>query len=71
MTLNAVQADIYLHHLEIKSSDPERLAEFYSNIMDMNLKRVANQKFLCEGPGRKIIITTGKKKDTRLCRNGL
>ena len=62
MTLNAVQADIYLHHLEINSSDPERLAEFYSNVMDMILKRVSNQKFLCEGPNRKIIIIKGKNK---------
>ncbi len=62
MTLNAVQADIYLHHLEIKSNDPDKLAEFYSNVMDMNLKRVSNQKFLCEGPNRKIIIKKGKNK---------
>ena len=60
MTLNAVQADIYLHHLEINSSNPKRLAEFYSKVMDMNLKRVSNQKFLCEGPNRKIIIIKGK-----------
>ena len=37
MALNAVQANICLHHLEIKSSDPQRLAEFYSKVMDMKI----------------------------------
>ena len=32
MSLNAVQANISLHHLEIKSDDPKKLAEFYSNV---------------------------------------
>ena len=35
MTLSAVQADIFLHHLEIQSKNPDKLAEFYANIMDM------------------------------------
>jgi len=62
MSLDAVQANISLHHLEIKSRDPKRLANFYSKVMDMKIDRLTNQKFLCEGPGRKIIITTGKNK---------
>ena len=62
MVLNAVQANICLHHLEIKSSDPQRLAEFYSKVMDMKINKVTNQKFLCEGPDRKIIISKGKNK---------
>ena len=62
MALNAVQANICLHHLEIKSSDPQRLAEFYSKVMDMKINKVTNQKFLCEGPDRKIIISKGKNK---------
>ena len=60
MSLNAVQANISLNHLEIESRDPKRLAEFYSNVVDMKINRLTNQKFLCEGPGRKIIIKTGK-----------
>ena len=62
MSLDAVQANISLHHLEVKSREPQRLAEFYSNVMDMKLTRLNNQKFLCEGPGRKIIMSTGKNK---------
>lgn len=60
MSLNAVQANISLNHLEIESRDPKRLAEFYSNVMDMKIHMLTNQKFLCEGSGRKIIIKTGK-----------
>ena len=60
MSLDAVQANISLNHLEIESRDPKRLAEFYSNVMDMKINRLTNQKFLCEGPGRKIIIKTGE-----------
>ena len=62
MSLDAVQANISLHHLEIKSRDPKRLAEFYSKVMDMKINRLTSQKFLCEGPSRKIIITIGKNK---------
>ena len=62
MALNAVQAKISLHHLEIKSCDPLGLAKFYSKVMDMKIKKVTNQKFLCEGPDRKIIISKGKNK---------
>ena len=60
MSLNAVQANISLNHLEIESRDPKRLAEFYSNVMDMKINMLTKKKFLCEGPGRKIIIKTGK-----------
>ena len=62
MSLDAVQANISLHHLEINSRDPKRLAEFYSKVMDMKINRLTSQKFLCEGPSRKIIISTGKNK---------
>ena len=73
MSLTAVQADIFLHHLEIQSSNPERLSNFYSNIMDMNIDKLSSDKFLCDGPSRKIIITLGKDKTLShagmVCRN--
>ena len=73
MSLTAVQADIFLHHLEIQSSNPERLSNFYSNIMDMKIDKLSSDKFLCDGPSRKIIITLGKNKTLNhagmVCRN--
>ena len=62
MSLDAVQANISLNHLEVKSREPEKLAKFYSNVMNMKITRLNNQKFLCEGPSRKIIMSTGKNK---------
>jgi catechol-2,3-dioxygenase len=62
MTLSAVQADIFLHHLEIQSKNPDKLAEFYTNIMNMKTNRMSAQKFICDGPDRKIIITSGINK---------
>ena len=73
MPLTAVQADIFLHHLEIQSSNPERLANFYSNIMDMKIDKLSLDKFICDGPSRKIIITKGENKTLSyagmVCRN--
>ena len=73
MSLTAVQAEIFLHHLEIQSSNPERLANFYSNIMDMKIDKLSLDKFICDGPSRKIIISKGKNKTLSyagmVCRN--
>ena len=69
MPLTAVQADIFLHHLEIQSTNPESLANFYSKIMDMKIDKHSSKKFVCEGPARKIIITLGANKT--LCYAGM
>ena len=73
MSLTAVQAEIFLHHLEIQSSNPEKLANFYSNIMDMKIDKLSLDKFICDGPSRKIIITKGENKTLSyagmVCRN--
>ena len=60
--LTAVQADLYLHHLEIQSNNPLGLAKFYSSVMSMQLNKVNNKKTICNGPSRKIIITQGNNK---------
>ena len=56
MSLTAVQADLSLHHLEIQSSNPESLANFYSKIMDMKINKLSPEKFLCDGPARKLSL---------------
>ena len=75
MTLSAVQADFFLHHLEIQSHNPEKLAQFYSRVMDMKILRVSGEKLICEGPNRIIIITSGDDKNLSYagmaCRNEL
>ena len=45
--LNAVQADIYLHHLAIESKHPENLANFYSECYgDEVTKKYQSMNFL-------------------------
>ena len=62
MMLTGVQADLYLHHLEIQSNNPDNLAKFYSTAMNMQINKITNQKIICNGPSRKIIITQGHNK---------
>ncbi|MDG2458019.1 MAG: hypothetical protein P8N41_03675, partial [Alphaproteobacteria bacterium] len=60
--LTAVQADLYLHHLEIQSNNPLGLAQFYSSVMSMQLNKVNNKQIICNGPSRKIIISKGNNR---------
>ena len=60
--LNAVQADMRLHHLAIQSQNPENLAVFYSDVMEMKLQKRQKNNYICEGPSRKIIISKGENK---------
>ena len=62
MTLTAVQAGTYLHHLAFESANPARLARFYADVMDMNLTEVSDREWLCEGPARRMIVMPGKDK---------
>ena len=58
MTLTAVKAAAYLHHLAATSPDPERLAKFYADTMDMTAARHGNG-WLCTGPGRRMHFANG------------
>lgn len=62
MSKNTAQANAYLHHIAFESSDPERLATFYAVNMDMQLERVSDGEYRCEGPLRRFIVTCGKDK---------
>ena len=52
----------YLHHMQLRSGDPETLARFYADTMDMALRRLDDGDWLCEGPMRRMIITAGDAK---------
>ena len=51
MTLTAVKAGAYTHHLAIASPEPERLAAFYADTMDMAATPLG-AAFLVRGPAR-------------------
>ncbi len=57
-----VSAGGYLHHMQLGSGDPERLARFYADAMDMTARRLDGGDWLCEGPLRRIIFTPGADK---------
>jgi len=62
VTLTAFQSGFYLHHLSFESQRPERLALFYSNVMDMDLNKQSDSEWRCEGPGRRIVFVPGENK---------
>ena len=60
--LTAVQAGAYLHHLAFESANPARLAEFYGDVMDMDVAQVSHSEWHCEGPGRRFVVVQGQNK---------
>lgn len=58
----AVSAGAYLHHLQIQTTDPERLAGFYADAMDMTARRISDDEWICEGPSRRTIFVRGENK---------
>jgi catechol 2,3-dioxygenase-like lactoylglutathione lyase family enzyme len=58
MSLTAIQASAYTHHLHLASPDPERLARFYADTMDMRAERQVDGWHV-RGPGRRLQISEG------------
>ncbi len=58
----AVSAGTYLHHMQLQSSDPQRLATFYAAAMDMTARQLDGGDWLCEGPLRRMLFTKGQDK---------
>ncbi len=54
----AVAAGTFLHHLELKSANPDALATFYGTMMQMPAVR-HNDGWLCRGPDRQLLISQG------------
>jgi catechol 2,3-dioxygenase len=62
MTLTAVRAGAYLHHVAFESTKPGELAAFYADAMDMDLKQVSEDEWRCEGPARRFVVVKGEDK---------
>ncbi len=73
MPNTAVQAGAYLHHLAFESADPEKLAKFYAEVMDMEVIKSSDDEWRCEGPKRRMIVVPGTSKQMAYaglgCRN--
>jgi catechol 2,3-dioxygenase len=58
MPTSALQAAAYLHHLQLLSPDPARLAAFYADALDMAVAR-HDEGWLCTGPRRRVLVAAG------------
>ena len=58
----AVAAGTFLHHIEIASRDPARLAAFYAKAMQMEAAPHGDARWLCRGPNRLMLFRKGDDK---------
>lgn len=62
MSQPQVRPTSYLHHVAFESADPKALAEFYALNMDMELTRISDDEYRCEGPLRRLVVVKGTAK---------
>ena len=62
MSLTALQASAYLHHLHLQSPEPERLAKWYGKAMLMKVDALPDYGWLAAGPARQVIFSSGEAK---------
>jgi catechol 2,3-dioxygenase-like lactoylglutathione lyase family enzyme len=62
MSLTAVQAGAYLHHIAFESAAPQRLAEFYAETMGMQVHQIVENEWRCQGPMRRMIFVPGENR---------
>jgi len=62
MTLTAVNAGAYLHHIALQSEQPEKLAAFYAQALDMDATRAGGSAWHCTGAGRRVVFLQGPPK---------
>lgn len=57
--MSAVAAAAYLHHMELTSADPARLAEYYDRVMQMRAEKRDADHWICRGADRTLLISKG------------
>ena len=62
MSATAVRAGAFLHHLQMQSPAPDKLARFYGEAMDMSVEKLADGRWHCVGPQRHMLIAPGEAK---------
>jgi catechol 2,3-dioxygenase len=62
MSLTALQASAYLHHIHVLSPNPNRLANWYSEAMDMQVESLFDDLWLTRGPARQVLFSKGEAK---------
>ena len=62
MTLTALRASAYLHHVAFESTDPQKLAEYYGQTMQMEVEKISDSEWRCEGPDRRFVAVKGTNR---------
>ena len=62
MSAAAVRAGAFLHHLQLQSPDPEKLAAFYGDAMNMSVEKLGDGRWHCFGPQRHMLFTKGQTR---------
>ena len=62
MSAVAVRAGAFLHHLQLQSPEPEKLAAFYGDAMDMSVEKLPDGRWHCFGPQRHMLFTKGQAR---------
>lgn len=58
----AVAAAAYLHHMELMSADPARLASYYDRAMLMKAEKLDGGRWICRGADRTLLVAHGADK---------
>ena len=58
----AVNAGTFLHHLQIESAEPARMARFYADAMDMEATQLGAGEWICRGPLRRVLFKQGENR---------
>jgi catechol 2,3-dioxygenase-like lactoylglutathione lyase family enzyme len=62
MSAVAVRASAFLHHLQLQSPKPEKLAAFYGDAMQMSVEKLPDGRWHCFGPQRHVLIAPGEAR---------
>lgn len=62
MSLTALQASIYLHHLHFYSPEPEALARWYGRALCMEVEALVGGLWLATGPARQVMFAKGEAR---------
>ena len=62
MSLTALQASAYLHHLHFYTPAPERLSKWYAIAMNMEVESLSGDLWLTTGPSRLVLFSKGEAK---------
>ncbi len=63
MSLSALQASAYLHHIHLGSPRPGELAEFYGSALDMRVEALTDDVWMAVGPARRVLFSKGNAKE--------